>query len=128
MSCTVWRFNQGGFHITLISFLSNEVRRRMTNERRRGPPLLKALWARALYQTGSQSKSPIPRTANDLFEITAEDIAHLNDEDLRSLVGRLCESEMRKRGISASCVTWGGDQRAGDAGIDVRVRVAHPTS
>ena len=55
-----------------------------------------------------------------MFEITAEDIALLNDEDLRSLIGRLCESEMRKRGISASCVTWGGDQRAPDAGIDVR--------
>jgi hypothetical protein len=56
-----------------------------------------------------------------MFEITSEDIALLNDEDLRSLVGRLCESEMRKRGISPSCVTWGGDQRAADAGIDVRV-------
>lgn len=58
-----------------------------------------------------------------MFEITAEDIALLNDEDLRSLIGRLCESEMRKRGISASCVTWGGDQRAADAGIDVRVEL-----
>lgn len=56
-----------------------------------------------------------------MLEITAEDVALLNDGDLRSLVGRLCESEMRRRGISASCVTWGGDQRAGDAGIDVRV-------
>jgi hypothetical protein len=56
-----------------------------------------------------------------MFEITAEDIALLNDEDLRSLVGRLCESEMRRRGISPSCVTWGGNQNAKDGGIDVRV-------
>jgi hypothetical protein len=56
-----------------------------------------------------------------MFEITSEDIALLNDVDLRSLVGRLCESEMRRHGISPSCVTWGGDQNAGDAGIDVRV-------
>jgi len=56
-----------------------------------------------------------------MFEITAEDIALLNDEDLRSLVARLCESEMRRRGISPSCVTWGGDQNASDGGLDVRV-------
>jgi hypothetical protein len=56
-----------------------------------------------------------------MFEVAAEDIALLTDEDLRSLVGRLCESEMRRRGISPSCVTWGGDQKAGDGGVDVRV-------
>ena len=56
-----------------------------------------------------------------MFEVTAEDIALLNDEDLRSLVGRLCESEMRRRGISPSCVTWGGNQNAKDGGLDVRV-------
>ena len=55
-----------------------------------------------------------------MFEITADDIAQLNDEDLRALVGRLCESEMRRRGISPSCVTWGGNQNAGDGGVDVR--------
>ena len=56
-----------------------------------------------------------------MFEVTADDIALLNDEDLRSLVGRLCESEMRRRGISPSCVTWGGNQNAKDGGLDVRV-------
>jgi hypothetical protein len=56
-----------------------------------------------------------------MFEITAEDIALLGDEDLRSLVGRLCESEMRRRDISPSCVTWGGNQSAPDGGLDVRV-------
>lgn len=53
--------------------------------------------------------------------ITADEIALLNDEDLRTLVGRLCESEMRRRGISPSCVTWGGNQNAEDGGLDVRV-------
>ena len=43
-----------------------------------------------------------------MFEITAEDISLLNDGDLRSLVGRLCESKMMRREISPSCVTWGG--------------------
>src|ERR1039457_4317795 len=35
-----------------------------------------------------------------MFEITAEDIALLNDADLRALTGLLCEEEMRKRGGS----------------------------
>lgn len=56
-----------------------------------------------------------------MFEVTAEEIELLSDEDLRSLVGRLCESEMRRRGISPSCVTWGGNQNAKDGGLDVRV-------
>jgi len=56
-----------------------------------------------------------------MFEITAEDIALLNDENLRALVARLCEAEVRRRGFSTSCVTWGGNQNAADGGIDVRV-------
>jgi len=56
-----------------------------------------------------------------MFEITADNIALLNDEDLRSLVGRLCEFEVRSKGFSASSVTWGGDQNAADGGLDVRV-------
>jgi hypothetical protein len=56
-----------------------------------------------------------------MLEINGDDIALLKDEDLRALGGRLCESELRNRGISPSCVTWGGDQNAGDGGVDVRV-------
>lgn len=56
-----------------------------------------------------------------MFEITADDIAQLNDDDLRSLVGRLCESEARRRGLPTSGVTWGGNQTAADGGLDVRV-------
>ena len=55
------------------------------------------------------------------LEITSDDIAQLNDEDLRSLVARLCESEARRRGLPASYVTWGGNQTAADGGLDVRV-------
>jgi hypothetical protein len=58
-----------------------------------------------------------------MLEITGNDIAALNDEDLRSLVGRLCESELRSRGLSTSAVTWGGNQNAPDGGIDVRVKI-----
>lgn len=56
-----------------------------------------------------------------MFEITAEDIANLDDSQLRTLVGLLCEAELRSRGCSTAAVTWGGDQNAKDGGLDVRV-------
>jgi len=56
-----------------------------------------------------------------MLDITGDDVAALNDEDLRTLVGRLCESEMRRRNLPRASVTWGGDQTAKDAGLDVRV-------
>lgn len=58
-----------------------------------------------------------------MLEITGDDIAALNDEDLRTLVGRLCEAELRARNLTTSAVTWGGDQDAPDGGVDVRVRL-----
>jgi hypothetical protein len=54
-----------------------------------------------------------------VFEITADDIALLHDEDIRTLVGLLCESEVRSRPTSS--VTWGGHQNAPDGGLDVSV-------
>ncbi len=59
-----------------------------------------------------------------MFEITPDDVALLNDTDLRSLVGLLCESELRSRGMSAAAVTWSGHQNAADGGLDVRVALA----
>jgi hypothetical protein len=56
-----------------------------------------------------------------IFEVTAEHIEKLKDDDLRALVGRLCEQELRTQGRAPAAVTWGGDQNAGDGGIDVRV-------
>ena len=58
-----------------------------------------------------------------MFEVTTNDIKLLKDADLRTLVGLLCEAEMRKRGLPTSAVTWGGDQGAPDGGIDVRVEL-----
>jgi hypothetical protein len=60
---------------------------------------------------------------HDMLEITGDDIAALADDDLRALVARLCEAEIRKRGFSAAAVTWGGAQDARDGGIDVRVEL-----
>lgn len=56
-----------------------------------------------------------------MFEIAGDDIALLNDTDLRALVGRLCEAELRRQGHSVSHATWGGNQTAKDGGLDVHV-------
>lgn len=56
-----------------------------------------------------------------ILEVTGEQLSQLSDTDLRTLVGYLCEREVRLKGHSASAVTWGGHQNAGDGGIDVRV-------
>jgi hypothetical protein len=56
-----------------------------------------------------------------MLEITSDHIALLDDAELRELIGGLCESELRKRGISASFATWGGHQNAADGGFDVRI-------
>jgi hypothetical protein len=56
-----------------------------------------------------------------MFEIKRDDIAALNDEDLRTLIGRLCEAELRRANLPVSAATWGGDQTAKDGGLDVRV-------
>src|SRR5262249_52278321 len=56
-----------------------------------------------------------------MFEIESDDIALLTEEDLRELVGRLCEAELQGGGLPTSAVTRGGHQNAKDGGIDVRV-------
>ena len=61
-----------------------------------------------------------------MLEITGDHIAALNDVDLRSLIGLLCEAELRKKGLSVSGVTWGGNQTAPDGGLDVRVEIDTP--
>ncbi|AYM61265.1 hypothetical protein G6L68_01780 [Agrobacterium fabrum] len=56
-----------------------------------------------------------------LFLVTSEEIQRLNDEQARELVARLARAETEKLKACNSSVTWGGDQRAKDGGIDVRV-------
>lgn len=56
-----------------------------------------------------------------MLEITGDEIAQLNDTDLRSLIGLLCEAELASAQIPTAGVTWGGHQNAKDGGIDVRV-------
>jgi hypothetical protein len=63
-----------------------------------------------------------------MFDITGDHIAELNDEDLRSLIGMLCEAEIRRRGLAVSSVMWGGNQNAKDAGLDVRIALPSKTA
>jgi len=62
-----------------------------------------------------------------MIEITGADILLLDDEDLRTLVGRLCEAEVGARCLPVSSVTRGGNQDAVDGGIDVRVALPADT-
>ncbi len=61
-----------------------------------------------------------------IFEIKPEDINALNDEQARELVARLCKANLRAQNLSDSFITWGGDQRAADGGVDVRVAIFPP--
>jgi len=65
-----------------------------------------------------------------LLEIVGDDIASLDDDDLRELIGLLCEADYRSAGLSTKGITWGGHQDAKDGGLDVVVRdsVSPPAS
>ena len=57
-----------------------------------------------------------------LLEITGNDIALLNDADLRELIGLLCEADYRSAGLPTKGITSSGHQDAPDGGLDVVVR------
>lgn len=63
-----------------------------------------------------------------ILEVTGDQIAQLNDTDLRTLVGYLCEREVLAHGHCPSAVTWGGHQNASDGGVDVRVALSAGTA
>ena len=58
-----------------------------------------------------------------IFQITSSDIKALNDTQARELVARLCKAELQSKRTGTDAVTWGGDQRAKDGGVDVRVEI-----
>ena len=65
-----------------------------------------------------------------LLDIAGDDIAALGDDDLRDLIGLLCEADYRMAGLPTRGITWGGNQDAKDGGLDVVVRdtVSPPAS
>lgn len=56
-----------------------------------------------------------------MFDVTPDEVAALNDTDLRELVARLCEADLAAADKPTVAVTWGGSQTAPDGGLDVRV-------
>ena len=54
---------------------------------------------------------------SELLEIVGDDIARLNDADLRMLIGLLCEADYRQAGLPTRGITWGGNQDARDGGL-----------
>lgn len=58
-----------------------------------------------------------------IFAISKLDIQALTDEQARELVARLSMAELERKGISRSAVSWGGNQRSADDGVDVEVDI-----
>ncbi|MCY4378733.1 MAG: hypothetical protein OXC39_02740 [Candidatus Dadabacteria bacterium] len=54
-----------------------------------------------------------------MFEISKHQLRQLNDADLRELVARLCEAELKNAGAPVSALKWGGAQTASDKGLDI---------
>ncbi|MEI9477276.1 MAG: hypothetical protein WCO26_11940 [Deltaproteobacteria bacterium] len=63
---------------------------------------------------------------SNLLEISGDDIARLDDAELRALIGLLCEADYRLAGLPTKGITWGGHQDARDGGLDVVVRGETP--
>ncbi len=57
-----------------------------------------------------------------ILDITGDDIALLDDTDLRTLIGLLCEADYRSAGLPTKDIIWGGHQDAPDGGLDVVVK------
>jgi hypothetical protein len=55
------------------------------------------------------------------FEITKEMVADLSDESLRELLRHLLETEAKAKGIAATGIAVGGNQTAGDGGVDASI-------
>lgn len=82
--------------------------------------------AKARGARPKQRKAPLSGAA-PLFEVSLQDVVALSDSDLRELVARLCIAGLADVDLPPTPVTWGGDQRAPDGGIDVRVQLPAST-
>lgn len=58
-----------------------------------------------------------------MLDITGNEISELNDEDLSTLIGRLCESEFQKMSLPTVGIIYGGQHNAPDGGIDVKIDI-----
>ncbi len=58
-----------------------------------------------------------------MFDISKKQLLQFSDVDLRELVARLCEAEIKRAGEPVSALRWGGAQTAPDGGLDVECRL-----
>ena len=58
-----------------------------------------------------------------MFEISKNQLLQLTDANLRELVARLCQAELRLAEAPVSAVRWAGAHTAADGGLDVDCRV-----
>lgn len=56
-----------------------------------------------------------------IFHIQIDHIRALDDGQARELLARLCRLHVQRAGLDPANVFWGGDQRAVDEGVDVRI-------
>jgi hypothetical protein len=63
----------------------------------------------------------------EALELRGKHVAKLGDEDLRTLVVKLCEAELRRTSRPLSAILAGGNQTATDGGVDVRVQLEADT-
>lgn len=56
-----------------------------------------------------------------IFHIQTDHIQALDDGQARELLARLCRFHIQRAGLDPANVFWGGDQRAADEGVDVRI-------
>ncbi|OJV41182.1 MAG: hypothetical protein BGO25_15630 [Acidobacteriales bacterium 59-55] len=59
-----------------------------------------------------------------MFQVTARDVLSLTDEDLRTAIALTAEAEARRYGFASTSITWSGDQRANDGGVDVQAKLS----
>ncbi|MBQ4855989.1 hypothetical protein IMW82_15070 [Rhodanobacter sp. B2A1Ga4] len=56
-----------------------------------------------------------------IFHVQTDHMRALDDGQARELLARLCRLHIQRVGLDPANVFWGGDQRAADEGVDVRV-------
>jgi len=56
-----------------------------------------------------------------VFHIQTAHIQALDDGQARELLARLCRCHIQRAGLDPASIFWGGDQRAADEGVDVRI-------
>lgn len=83
--------------------------------------------ARGARPSGSKTRAELVRETS-IFELSDKDVLALGDADLRELIAKVFLAAVVEAGVSPRHVTWSGDQRAADGGVDVQVQLPASTN